>query len=90
MAVIQFNKGFRELLDVLNQAQEQVGANTEKGFSLLDEERVSESKRHSLSEVQVLFPGWARWTQPFIPTVLGRYMSTNLAWGLNTGGLASD
>ncbi|GFS29931.1 hypothetical protein TNIN_483601 [Trichonephila inaurata madagascariensis] len=52
MAVIQFNKGFRGLLDVLNQAQVQVDANTEKGFAQLDEERVSESKRHSLSEVK--------------------------------------
>ncbi|GFT86346.1 cullin-4A [Trichonephila clavipes] len=50
MAVIQFNKDFRELLDVLNQAQVEVGANTERDFSQLDEERVSESKRHSLSE----------------------------------------
>ncbi|GFU72809.1 uncharacterized protein TNCV_3712321 [Trichonephila clavipes] len=54
MAAIQFNKGFRGLLDVLNQAQVQVGANTEKGFAQLDEERVSESKRHSLSEVKTL------------------------------------
>ncbi|GFW67565.1 uncharacterized protein TNCV_3392361 [Trichonephila clavipes] len=30
MTVIQFNKGFRGLLDVLNQVQVQVGANTEK------------------------------------------------------------
>ncbi|GFV25967.1 hypothetical protein TNCV_1950331 [Trichonephila clavipes] len=52
MAVIQFNKGFRGLLDVLNQAQVQVGVNTERGFSQLDEECVSESKRHSLSEVK--------------------------------------
>ncbi|GFV46430.1 hypothetical protein TNCV_3233191 [Trichonephila clavipes] len=52
MAVIQFNKGFRGFLDVLNQAQVQVGANTEKGFAQLDEDRVSESKRHSLSEVK--------------------------------------
>ncbi|GFX35990.1 transposable element Tcb1 transposase [Trichonephila clavipes] len=50
MAVIQFNKGFRGLLDVLNQAQVQVGANTERGFAQFDEECVSESKRHSLSE----------------------------------------
>ncbi|GFV75790.1 uncharacterized protein TNCV_1757181 [Trichonephila clavipes] len=52
IAVIQFNKCFRGLLDVLNQAQVQVGANTEKGFDQLDEQRVSESKRHSLSEVK--------------------------------------
>ncbi|GFY06588.1 uncharacterized protein TNCV_3524441 [Trichonephila clavipes] len=52
MAVIQFNKGFRGLLDVLNQAQVQVGANTERGFATLDEECVSESKSHSLSEVK--------------------------------------
>ncbi|GFU59635.1 uncharacterized protein TNCV_3186061 [Trichonephila clavipes] len=52
MAVIQFNKGFQGFLDVLNQAQVQVGANTERGFAQLDEERVSESKRHSLSEVK--------------------------------------
>ncbi|GFY78909.1 uncharacterized protein TNIN_436841 [Trichonephila inaurata madagascariensis] len=38
--------------DVLNQAQVQVGANTERNFAQLDEERVSESKRHSLSEVK--------------------------------------
>ncbi|GFX42863.1 hypothetical protein TNCV_5072271 [Trichonephila clavipes] len=37
---------------MLNQAQVQVGANTERGFAQLDEERVSESKRHSLSEVK--------------------------------------
>ncbi|GFY36405.1 hypothetical protein TNCV_3451081 [Trichonephila clavipes] len=52
MAVIQFNKGFRPLLDVMNQAQVQVGANTEKNFAQFDEERVSESKRHSLSEAK--------------------------------------
>ncbi|GFU58396.1 uncharacterized protein TNCV_58081 [Trichonephila clavipes] len=52
MAVIRFNKGFRGFLDVLSQVQVQVGANTEKGFAQLDEERVSESKRHSLSEVK--------------------------------------
>ncbi|GFT98066.1 uncharacterized protein TNCV_3362721 [Trichonephila clavipes] len=52
MAVIKFNKCFRGLLDVLNQAQVQVGANTERCFAQLDEERVSESKRHSLSEVK--------------------------------------
>ncbi|GFV18687.1 uncharacterized protein TNCV_4755741 [Trichonephila clavipes] len=50
MAVIQFNKGFRRLLDVLNQAQIQVGVNTVSGFAQLDEERINESKRHSLSE----------------------------------------
>ncbi|GFU45588.1 hypothetical protein TNCV_4494461 [Trichonephila clavipes] len=50
MAVIQFNKGFRGLLDVLNQAQIQVGVNTVSGFAQLDEERITESKRHSLSE----------------------------------------
>ncbi|GFS72583.1 uncharacterized protein TNCV_4135861 [Trichonephila clavipes] len=52
MAVIQFNKGFRGLLDVLNQAQIQVGVNTVSGFAQLDEERINESKRHSLSEVK--------------------------------------
>ncbi|GFU86786.1 uncharacterized protein TNCV_477731 [Trichonephila clavipes] len=50
MAVIQFNKGFRGLLDVLNQAQIQVGVNTVSGFAQLDEERINESTRHSLSE----------------------------------------
>ncbi|GFY02785.1 uncharacterized protein TNCV_3506651 [Trichonephila clavipes] len=52
MAVIQFNKGLRGMLDVLDHAQIQVSANTEKGSAQLDEERVSESKRHSLSEVK--------------------------------------
>ncbi|GFU72238.1 uncharacterized protein TNCV_625881 [Trichonephila clavipes] len=52
VALIQFNKGFRGLLDALNRAQVQVGANTEKAFAQLDEERVSESKRHPLSEVK--------------------------------------
>ncbi|GFY07951.1 hypothetical protein TNCV_2579831 [Trichonephila clavipes] len=52
MAVIQFNKGFRGLLDVLNQAQIQVGVNTVSGFAQLDEERINESKRHSLSETE--------------------------------------
>ncbi|GFV35537.1 uncharacterized protein TNCV_3205681 [Trichonephila clavipes] len=52
MVVIQFNKGFRELLVVLNRAQVQVGANTVRGFAQLDEERVNESKRHSLSDVK--------------------------------------
>ncbi|GFT45868.1 uncharacterized protein TNCV_2250151 [Trichonephila clavipes] len=52
IAVIQFKKGFRGLLDVLNQSQVQFGVNTEKGFAQLDEERASESKRHSLSEVK--------------------------------------
>ncbi|GFX12696.1 uncharacterized protein TNCV_3158171 [Trichonephila clavipes] len=32
MAVIPFKKGFGRLLDVLNQAQVQVGVNTERGF----------------------------------------------------------
>ncbi|GFV78900.1 uncharacterized protein TNCV_4080001 [Trichonephila clavipes] len=52
MTLTQFNNGFRGLLDVLNQAQVQVGANTEKSFAQLYEECVSESKRHSLSEVK--------------------------------------
>ncbi|GFW35375.1 uncharacterized protein TNCV_2611741 [Trichonephila clavipes] len=51
MAVIQF-KDFRGLLDALNQAQVQVGANTVRGFAQLNEKRVNESKRHSLSEVK--------------------------------------
>ncbi|GFW08332.1 transposon Tf2-9 polyprotein [Trichonephila clavipes] len=50
MVVIQFNKGFRGLLDVLSQAQVQVGASTVSGFAQLDEECVNESKRHTLSE----------------------------------------
>ncbi|GFY06665.1 hypothetical protein TNCV_3525211 [Trichonephila clavipes] len=50
MTVIQFNKGFRGLLDVLNQTQVQVGVNTVRGFTQIDEERVNESKRHSLRE----------------------------------------
>ncbi|GFY55885.1 hypothetical protein TNIN_358411 [Trichonephila inaurata madagascariensis] len=41
-----------EMVNVLNQAQVHVGANNERGFAQLDEERVSESKRHSLSEVK--------------------------------------
>ncbi|GFX78877.1 hypothetical protein TNCV_3911661, partial [Trichonephila clavipes] len=38
------------------------------------------------SQVRVLFPGWARSTQPFIPAAVSRRMSTKLAWGLKNWG----
>ncbi|GFX12517.1 vacuolar protein sorting-associated protein 13A [Trichonephila clavipes] len=46
--------------------------------------------RASTPHIQVLFPGWVRLTQPFIPTAVGRLMSTKLAWGLKHWGLTSD
>ncbi|GFW97757.1 hypothetical protein TNCV_1425201 [Trichonephila clavipes] len=43
------------------------------------------------ASVRVLFPGWARSTQPLLPTAVGGWMSTKLAWRLKPWrSLASD
>ncbi|GFY53458.1 hypothetical protein TNIN_265321 [Trichonephila inaurata madagascariensis] len=49
MAVIQFNKGFQGLIDILKHFGVTVGVLILKSFSELDEIRKSDSKRHSLT-----------------------------------------
>ncbi|GFW12199.1 uncharacterized protein TNCV_5111441 [Trichonephila clavipes] len=53
MAVIQFNKGFQGLIDILKHFGVTVGVLTLKGFSELDEIRKTDSKRHSLTVAKV-------------------------------------
>ncbi|GFT38933.1 uncharacterized protein TNCV_388011 [Trichonephila clavipes] len=53
MAVIQFNKRFQGLIDVLKHFGVTVGVLTLKGFSELDEIRKTDSKRHSLTAAKV-------------------------------------
>ncbi|GFX95025.1 hypothetical protein TNCV_3046571 [Trichonephila clavipes] len=53
MAVIQFNKGFHGLIDILKHFGVTVGVLTSKGFSELDEIRKTDSKRHSLTVAKV-------------------------------------
>ncbi|GFX01803.1 uncharacterized protein TNCV_1022061 [Trichonephila clavipes] len=53
MAVIQFNKGFQGLIDILKHFGVTVGVLTLKGFSELDETRKTDSKRHSLTVAKV-------------------------------------
>lgn len=53
MAVIQFNSGFHGLLDILKQLGVIPGDFTVKGFAELDQDRVSESKRHSQPNVKI-------------------------------------
>ncbi|XP_055943287.1 uncharacterized protein LOC129972975 [Argiope bruennichi] len=57
MAVIQFNKGFEGLLDILRHFGVSLGVFTLKGFAELDEVRVNESKRHSLPGVKTRMTG---------------------------------
>ncbi|GFW57970.1 uncharacterized protein TNCV_1419171 [Trichonephila clavipes] len=53
MAVIQFNKGFQGLIDILKHFGVTVGVLTLKGFSELDEIRKTDSKQHSLTVAKV-------------------------------------
>ncbi|GFX76538.1 uncharacterized protein TNCV_3162561 [Trichonephila clavipes] len=53
MAVIQFNKGFQGLIDILKHFGVTVGVLTLKGFSELDEIRKTDSKRHYLTVAKV-------------------------------------
>ncbi|GFV69377.1 uncharacterized protein TNCV_2777921 [Trichonephila clavipes] len=53
MAVIQLNKGFQGLIDILKHFGVTVGVLTLKGFSELDDIRKTDSKRHSLTVAKV-------------------------------------
>ncbi|GFX07023.1 hypothetical protein TNCV_1556261 [Trichonephila clavipes] len=52
IAVVQFNKGFQGLIDILKHFGMTVGVLTLKGFSELDEIQKTDSKRHSLTEAK--------------------------------------
>ncbi|GFY32692.1 hypothetical protein TNCV_4637981 [Trichonephila clavipes] len=62
--------------------------------SKIDNFNIPQNDRHSVRvvaycastpQVRVPLPGWARSTQPFLPIVVGREMSTKLAWGQTLG-----
>ncbi|GFU86938.1 transposable element Tc1 transposase [Trichonephila clavipes] len=75
MVVIQFNKGFGGLIDVLNQDHVQVGANTEISFAQLDEERVTARGLLTTDHV-ILNHGQVTWMTPELAPLSPNYHTT--------------
>ncbi|GFW07196.1 uncharacterized protein TNCV_3693901 [Trichonephila clavipes] len=53
IAVINFNKGFTELLSVLEALDIKIGSYTIRGYAAIDKTRIENSKRHSLPNAKI-------------------------------------
>ncbi|GFW55502.1 uncharacterized protein TNCV_118861 [Trichonephila clavipes] len=53
IAVINFNKGFSELLSVLEALDIKIGSYNLRGYAAIDQTRIEDSKRHSLPNAKV-------------------------------------
>lgn len=54
LAVLQFNKGMKSVIEVLEAMGIETGKHTLKGLNLIDIERINDSRRHSLPDAKII------------------------------------